>query len=118
MVLRAAKRLQVSAFVENIDVWSRYYEKFPNDVIFPVMWIEETASIDDALGDLVRARVTNNLFIMSAAENGLIAFGAGLIVLVISVGVFRRLTKRREDECLINENEANEANEAHVALKD
>ena len=115
MVLRAAKRLQVSAFVENIDVWSRYYEKFPNDVIFPVMWIEETASIDDALGDLVRGRVTNNLFIMTTAEIGLIAIGAGLIVLVLSVGVLRRLVKRGEDECLINENEANEAS---VALKD
>ena len=53
-VLEAAKRLQVNAFVDNIPIWDTYFKKFPDKLIFPVTWIEESAVLDDNTAALVR----------------------------------------------------------------
>ena len=53
-MLNAAKRLQVNAFVDNIPTWSNYFEKFPDKLIFPILWIEESAKLDDQTAATVR----------------------------------------------------------------
>jgi len=87
MVLEAAKRLQVNAFVDNIPVWDTYFKKFPDKLIFPVTWIEESAVLDDSTAALVRGQVTDQLHLAEAVKVTLFVFGgfwilAALLLLI------------------------------------
>ena len=98
MVLSAAKRLQVNGYVDNVPVWSKYFKKFPHDVIFPIVWIEEMASIDDTLALQIKARVSNNLTLMTVTEVSAVAIGTVLIVIVALIETLIRTRRRWDDD--------------------
>jgi len=93
-VLSAAKRLQVNAFVQNLGVWSSYFNNFPGDMILPVFWIEETAAVDEPLASKFKSRVSMNLLLMSLAKIGVISLGALMMAAVILIQIVAVLRKK------------------------
>jgi len=94
MVLNAAKRLQVNAFVDNIPTWSNYFEKFPDKLIFPILWIEESAKLDDQTAATVRGQVTDKLHLVLAIQVTLFVFGGFLISVVLLLLMQKMLNRR------------------------
>jgi len=83
MVLNAAKRLQINGFVENIPVWSTYFKKFPDKIVFPVIWIEESAVLDDSTASTMRGEVTDQINLTFALT--IICFAIGGVCLVSAI---------------------------------
>ncbi|XP_029472336.1 platelet glycoprotein 4 [Rhinatrema bivittatum] len=87
ITLRFAKRLQINLMFQptnKIDVLS----KLNNTFVFPVLWLNETATIDDANAELFKATVTTPMNILMIVQVvllclGLVAFLACSITLCI-----------------------------------
>jgi len=105
MVLQAAKRLQVNAFVDNIPTWSSYFEKFPDKIIFPVIWIEEKGGLDDRTAAIMRGQVTDQLHLAFAIQVTLFVFGGfwvcAALLLVIHKIRLRSLRKGQHTPDLV-----------------
>lgn len=96
MVLNAAKRLQVNAFVDNVPEWSSYFKKFPDKLIFPIVWIEESAKLDDKTASIVRAQVTDQLHLVLAIQVSLFVFGGFLMSVVLLLLIIKIFARRRK----------------------
>jgi len=95
MVLDAAKRLQVNAFVDNIPTWNNYFQNFPDKMIFPIVWFEEKGALDDHTAAIIRGQVTDQLHLVLAVQVTLFAFGGFWILAALLLVVHKLLSKSR-----------------------
>lgn len=81
VVMNAAKRLQINAYLTNISHIEdlKFFKEF---VILPILWLNESATIDDKSAHDFKDEVLTKLKITEAVKFGLIALG-GLILLIV-----------------------------------
>ncbi|XP_025087249.1 lysosome membrane protein 2-like isoform X1 [Pomacea canaliculata] len=100
VVMNVAKRLQINAYVHNIsniiDV-----QNIHDYIVLPILWLNESAEIDDKSASDFKSKVLNPLKITEGVKYSLIAVG-GLIVVVCLICVIIKCMfyKKRETELM------------------
>ncbi|TST22530.1 Platelet glycoprotein 4 [Bagarius yarrelli] len=83
--LRFAKRLQVNMmYGPSRDI--KILNKVKEDTIFPILWLNETAALDDETADMIKAALFSRIDTLEAVQIALISAGAVLLVLSL-IGV-------------------------------
>ncbi|KAK7896285.1 hypothetical protein WMY93_021610 [Mugilogobius chulae] len=75
IVLRAAKRLQINVFVQKLSTFSQTGNV--NTVVFPVVWLNESALIDDASVLKLKAVMTEQNILVNVP---FILIGLGILI--------------------------------------
>nr|KAG5697775.1 hypothetical protein BaRGS_026732 [Batillaria attramentaria] len=82
VVMNAAKRLQINAFITNIS-HIQDTRNFHQYVVLPILWLDESATIDDKSAHDFKSEVLTGIKITEAVEYGLIGLGAFILLIVI-----------------------------------
>lgn len=97
VVMNAAKRLQINAFITNIS-HVKDTRNFHDYVVLPILWLNESATIDDKSAHDFNSEVLTPLKIMEAVKYGLIALGAVILVCVVALFIKNLTCKPGERE--------------------
>ncbi|XP_076849050.1 platelet glycoprotein 4 [Brachyhypopomus gauderio] len=83
--LRFAKRLQVNmVYGPSKDI--RILNQVKNNTMFPLVWLNETAALDDETADMIKAELFSRMSLLETVQIALISSGAVLFVLCL-IGV-------------------------------
>lgn len=91
--VKSSKRLQINVKVEPVDGISQ--TSGIKTMFFPVMYINETATIDSASAEKLKSEVLSKFTIVHAIELGLVLLGA-LLILVATIMLIIRVVHRRK----------------------
>jgi len=71
----AVGRLQLNGYVKNLDAFPHIFKNIGDDLIFPVIWVEEGATMDDqTFNSVIRFRVVDKIRLVHATVALLVAF--------------------------------------------
>ncbi|KAJ8245326.1 hypothetical protein GJAV_G00269590 [Gymnothorax javanicus] len=93
ITMRFAKRLQINMMYgpsQKIEV----LKNVKNYTIFPLLWLEETATVDDETAKMFREEVTSRVEMLSTLRTALLSLGCVLFCLSLVVLVVHRCTNR------------------------
>ena len=103
-VFAAMKRIQINIHVKDEGLLPQL--KQIHEVIFPVVWLNESVYLDEKTADLFKTHVLSLINFVHALP--FIILGIGLLLLVIGVGLFLKNRSRSKDEPLLT-NESTES---------
>ncbi|XP_041359462.1 lysosome membrane protein 2-like [Gigantopelta aegis] len=95
VVMNAAKKLQLNFNIQKIDNITETLQ-IKKPIIFPMMWLNENAKIDDKSANKFKSEVMGPIKITEAVQYGLITLGVFIIVCVLAIGLKRLLCKRSD----------------------
>jgi len=80
----AQARFQLNGFVENLKAFPKIFRNIGNGLIFPVLWLEEAATMDDRTFDsVIRFRVVDKIRLVDASVALLIGLAVFLLLSTI-----------------------------------
>ncbi|KAF4079982.1 hypothetical protein AMELA_G00184380 [Ameiurus melas] len=84
-LLRFAKRLQLNMmYGPSKDI--KILNKVKENTIFPILWLNETAALDDVTADMIKAELFSRINTLETVQIALISAGAVILVLCL-IGV-------------------------------
>lgn len=95
VVMNAEKKLQLNAFLQKVDNF-RSTENI-KDTIFPIMWLNESALIDDKSANEYKSGLMTPIRITQAVQYGLIVIGAFLFICAMAFLIKHKMTHKKED---------------------
>ncbi|XP_076446440.1 lysosome membrane protein 2-like isoform X2 [Babylonia areolata] len=97
VVMNAAKRLQLNAYLnKTADI--KDLEKLSDYVVLPILWLSESATIDDKSAKDFKSEVLLAVKVTEAVQYGLIALGVFLLICWIIVILRDVFTSSRDKE--------------------
>ena len=94
-VMHVAKRLQINAYLTPNAVLEQT-KQLKNPIIFPLVWLNETAIIDKTSADKFKHEVFLPILIATVAQYVLIGLGAIIVFVVVVVTVIKIVKHRKK----------------------
>ena len=95
--LSVSKKIQLNADLQHYGAISELKDMV-NDTIFPILWVDENAEIDDHGANKFKKEVLQPIEITKGVKYGLIALGAFIILIVLVIVVYIYVYKRRQED--------------------
>ena len=93
--VKSSKRLQINTKVEAVE-WISQTSGI-NTMFFPIMFINETATLDSASAKKLKSEVLEKFTIVHGIELGLVILGA-LLIVIASVMLTARIVRNRNSK--------------------
>ncbi|XP_061164515.1 cytoplasmic FMR1-interacting protein 2-like [Saccostrea echinata] len=96
VVMNAQKRLQLNVYIRNVS-HIRDTANI-NHIYYPVLWLNESAVIDDKSADKFKKEVMTPIKLTEAVEYGLIVLGAFMIICTVALFIKQRVSSKPEED--------------------
>ncbi|KAL5011838.1 hypothetical protein ScPMuIL_010389 [Solemya velum] len=93
-LFKADKKMQMNVFLENVSHITDM--ALLDDLIFPIIWLNESTLIDDADVDTFKSEVEKPIKITKGVQYGLMALGAFVLICTIIYAVRKGMGKKGE----------------------
>jgi hypothetical protein len=103
VAMNVGKKLQINVFIKPMDGYS--VSSRINPVVFPIMWLNESAMISDSDAADFKTQVLDKIKLTQGIQYGLIALGGLMILIVIIILVKIKLSESRQSSTAINDDE-------------
>ncbi|XP_072040068.1 lysosome membrane protein 2-like [Amphiura filiformis] len=90
--LEGALRMQFNIWMEKF-VDASQMKNLPT-LPFPVMWVNQHGTVNSDSADTIKAKLITPIFITNIAKWCLIGLGGAILIIVLSVAVFRKLKRK------------------------
>lgn len=91
--IKSSKRLQINVKVEQVK-WISQTSSIDN-VFFPVLFINETATLDSASAEQLKSQVLSKFTIVHGVELGLVILG-GVLIVIASILLIMHISRNRK----------------------
>ena len=92
-----SKKIQLNADFQHYGAISELKDMV-NETIFPILWVDKNAEIDDHRANKFKKEVLQPIEITKGVKYGLIALGAFIILIVLFIVVYIYVFKRRQED--------------------
>ncbi|XP_072311252.1 platelet glycoprotein 4 [Eucyclogobius newberryi] len=92
--LNFAKRIQVNMMYGPSNVIT-VLKKVKDYTIFPVVWLNETATLDDATADMIKQELVSRIVALSMAQKALLGAGLPLFVVCLILYLLQRRNRNQ-----------------------
>ena len=113
VVMNAQKKLQVNAYLRNVSEITPTL-KIKDHIVYPVLWLNESALIDAKSAKDFRSAVLTPIYITQAAEYGLMVLGALFIIGALIWFIRVRVNAKSEEELVNVVDDNNVRDTAHL----
>ncbi|CAH1778009.1 unnamed protein product [Owenia fusiformis] len=93
VVMGASKRIQISIFLQKEEVYSDFENL--GRLFLPVVWINESAKVDDKSANLFKNKVMEPIKVTEAVQYGLIAVGSFILLCAIIFALKKIFAKKQ-----------------------
>lgn len=113
VVMNAQKRLQLNVYIRNV---SHIRDTANIDhIYYPVIWLNESALIDDKSANKFKNQLLMPIKLTKAAEYGLIVLGAFMLICTAALFIKQKVSSKPEDD-LVDVNQCNTNSDRHPIL--